>query len=295
MFVEVPEKKSARGTGGVCEPAMVLLPGGEIFALLRTADSSHYQSRSRDGGLSWDTPAPSPLVGHNSPSALYRLAMRDVLVVWNNSPLHRWPLDAAISTDGCKTWSKPRTLVNTPGFQSAYPTADSGRGRHVDRDLVSDPARQRPRTSHRPFQPRVARGGLTRRRRKSQRRKSGKGDKPGLSPFSCFGSIAGGSRPINAASAWRRTNGAFAGKKLSAIEDLLQSVDRRGSAGAGDRRRQRNLLGTNGHAVLALPQAWTPPVEVNASSRSSAFIFPVGSELKRIAWLMAIAPTNPSS
>jgi len=124
MFVEVPVKKSARGTGGVCEPAMVLLPGGEIFALLRTSDAWHYQSRSRDGGLTWDIPTPSPLAGHNSPSALWRLRdSDDVLVVWNNSPLNRWPLDAAISTDGCKTWSIPRTLANVPGFQSAYPTA----------------------------------------------------------------------------------------------------------------------------------------------------------------------------
>jgi hypothetical protein len=47
----------------------------------------------------------------------------DVLVIWDNSPLHRWPLAAALSKDGCKTWSQPRTLVNTPGFQSAYPSA----------------------------------------------------------------------------------------------------------------------------------------------------------------------------
>ena len=124
MFVEVSKKMSVRATGGVCEPAMVVLPSGEIFALLRTSDSWHYQSRSHDGGQTWDTPTPSPLAGHNTPSALCRLRdPGDVLVVWNNSPLHRWPLAAALSKDGCKTWSKPRTLVNTPGFQSAYPTA----------------------------------------------------------------------------------------------------------------------------------------------------------------------------
>lgn len=124
MFVEVAEKKSARGTGGVCEPAMVLLPGGEIFALVRTSDSWLYQSRSRDGGLTWDTPKPSPLAGHNSPAALWRLRdSGDVLAVWDNSPLNRWPLSAAISTDGCQTWSQPRTLAYMPGFQSAYPSA----------------------------------------------------------------------------------------------------------------------------------------------------------------------------
>jgi lysophospholipase L1-like esterase len=124
MFVEVPQKLSVRATGGVCEPAMVALPNDEIFALLRTSDSHHYQSRSHDGGQTWETPTPSPLSGHNSPSALWRLRdSGDVLVVWDNSPLHRWPLAVALSKDGCKTWSKPRTLVNTPGYQSAYPSA----------------------------------------------------------------------------------------------------------------------------------------------------------------------------
>ena len=124
MFIEVPQKVSLRATGGVCEPAMVSLPNGEIFALLRTSDSRHYESRSRDGGLTWDTPAPSPLAGHNSPSALWRLRdSGDVLVVWDNSPLNRWPLAAALSKDGCKTWSQPRILANMPGFQSAYPSA----------------------------------------------------------------------------------------------------------------------------------------------------------------------------
>jgi hypothetical protein len=70
--------------------------------------------------LSDYAPSPSPLAGHNSPSALWRLRdSGDVLVVWNNSPLNRWPLDVALSMDGCKTWSRPRTLANTPGFQSA--------------------------------------------------------------------------------------------------------------------------------------------------------------------------------
>jgi hypothetical protein len=124
MFVDVKKRMSARGTGGVCEPAMVLLPNGEIFALLRTSDERLYQSRSRDGGLSWDLPAPSPLVSHNAPAALWRLKnSAEVIVVWNHSPLNRWPLDAALSVDGCRTWTKPRTLVNTPGFQSGYPTA----------------------------------------------------------------------------------------------------------------------------------------------------------------------------
>lgn len=123
MFVETP-RTSPFSTGGVAEPAMVLLPDGELFCLLRTSDVWHYQSRSHDGGLTWETPSPSSLRGHNTPSALHCLRdSGDVMVVWNNSLRDRWPLEVALSSDGCKTWSGPRTLVNSIGYQCSYPTA----------------------------------------------------------------------------------------------------------------------------------------------------------------------------
>lgn len=118
-----PPKTTAFGTGGVCEPSMVLLPSGEIYCLLRTADTKHWESRSRDGGKTWDTPKPSPLVGHNTPSALCRLReTNEVVVVWNNSPQVRWPLDTALSADGCKSWSTARTLANPMTVQASYPS-----------------------------------------------------------------------------------------------------------------------------------------------------------------------------
>ena len=46
-----------------------------------------------------------------------------MLVVWNNALRNRWPLDVAFSADGCRTWSTPRTLADTPGIESSYPTA----------------------------------------------------------------------------------------------------------------------------------------------------------------------------
>jgi hypothetical protein len=119
-----PPRTSDFSTGGLCEPSMVLLDNGEIYALFRTCDEWHYESRSPDGGLSWSAPGRSPLKGHNTPAAMVRLAgSPDVLVVWNNSPRDRWPLDVALSTDRCRTFSKPRTLANTPGFQCSYPGA----------------------------------------------------------------------------------------------------------------------------------------------------------------------------
>ncbi len=119
-----PPRTSEIGTGGVCEPGMVLLENGAIYALLRPADTRHWESRSRDGGKTWDVSKPSPLQGHNSPTALWRLrGSSDVLVVWNNAPRHRWPLDVALSQDHCQTWSKSKTLVNPVGGEAAYPTA----------------------------------------------------------------------------------------------------------------------------------------------------------------------------
>jgi hypothetical protein len=121
MYADAP-RASEFAAGGVNEPAMVLLPNGEVFALLRTPDVWLYESRSSDGGKTWATPRPSALQAHNAPAALCRLkGLPDVLVVWNNSPRNRWPLEVAISQDGCRNWSKPRTLANTPGFQSSYP------------------------------------------------------------------------------------------------------------------------------------------------------------------------------
>lgn len=124
MDVDVAKKITARGTGGVCEPAMELLPNGDIYALMRTSDEWLYESRSHDGGLTWDPPRPSPLQSHNAPAALCRLRdSSEVFVAWDHSPRNRWPLDVAISADGCRTWSPPRTLATSPGFQAAYPTA----------------------------------------------------------------------------------------------------------------------------------------------------------------------------
>ena len=67
------EKVTPFSTNGVCEPALVELRNGELLMILRTGASFHYESRSRDGGLTWDAPRPSPLMGHNTPTALWHL------------------------------------------------------------------------------------------------------------------------------------------------------------------------------------------------------------------------------
>jgi len=111
-------------TNGLDEPAVVELPNGDLFMLARTGTNRLWQSFSRDGGLTWEAPEPSPLTSHNCPAALLRLADDSVLVVYNNHPTRRFNLSVAISTDDCRTWSAPRKIGPVGGSEeaeAAYP------------------------------------------------------------------------------------------------------------------------------------------------------------------------------
>lgn len=125
LYVSCIPKITPRSVSGLDEPATVVLKNGEIFALLRSAGTRLYQSRSSDGGITWANPELSPLTSHNAPAALWRLQSPDdeVLVIWNNSPRMRTPLSAALSKDGCLTWSPPKTLTAPKATQASYPSA----------------------------------------------------------------------------------------------------------------------------------------------------------------------------
>ena len=117
------EKLTPGGTNGLCEPSLVELDNGEVLMLLRSGATYHCESRSTDGGLTWSYPVPSPLARHNTPAALLRLKQspKEIVAVWNNSPLTRNPLSVALSADGGKTWSAPRIVVKNDGPQVSYP------------------------------------------------------------------------------------------------------------------------------------------------------------------------------
>lgn len=117
------DKLTPGGTNGLCEPSIVELENGEVLMLLRSGDSYHYESRSRDGGVTWSLPIRSALPGHNTPTALWKSEQnpKEILAVWNNSPLKRYPLSVAISTDSGKTWSSPRIITNSDNLQVSYP------------------------------------------------------------------------------------------------------------------------------------------------------------------------------
>ena len=118
----VPDKVRPGFTNGLCEPSIVQLESGEIMMLLRSGGPRHYESRRRDGGLTWSQPAPSSLTGSNTPTALLRNDKNEseIVAVWNSNPFQRWPLVTAISSDGGRKWSPPRILANA-GQRVSYP------------------------------------------------------------------------------------------------------------------------------------------------------------------------------
>lgn len=117
------EKTTPKAVGGLAEPALVQLGNGDLYMIMRSGASRHYEARSVDGGVTWSEPKPSALVGHNSPSALWRVdrTANDIVVVWNNSPTLRKPLAAALSSDGGATWTKPRNVATSAALGISYP------------------------------------------------------------------------------------------------------------------------------------------------------------------------------
>lgn len=116
------QKVTPFGTNGVAEPAVVELENGELFMLMRTGSSNFYEARSKDGGKTWSKAVRSSLVSHNTPASLWRLDQnsKEISVIWNNHPFDRDNLSIAISADGGKTWSKPKTVAKRSGEPKNY-------------------------------------------------------------------------------------------------------------------------------------------------------------------------------
>jgi len=117
---------------GTDEPAIVECEDRSIYMLMRTGSEFLYEARSVDEGQTWQDVKPSPLRGTNAPASLARFELQGrtgVLAVWDNAK-ERFPLCAAISFDGCRTWSAPRDIgFPYTGGQASYPScvqADDG-------------------------------------------------------------------------------------------------------------------------------------------------------------------------
>lgn len=118
------EKASGGAVRGTDEPSLVELDDGSIYMLMRTGSRHLYEARSFDEGRTWTGVGPSPLRGTNAPCALsrFRVAGRHgILCVWDNGRT-RYPLCAAASFDGGRTWTQPKDLAgSTGGKQASYP------------------------------------------------------------------------------------------------------------------------------------------------------------------------------
>lgn len=96
---------------GADEPAAVRLANGDLFMVVRTTTGRPHETVSHDGGRTWEPLRPASVYGHNTPSALLRLRDGAILRAWDDSPINRFPLVVALSTDECRTWAPPRTVT----------------------------------------------------------------------------------------------------------------------------------------------------------------------------------------
>jgi hypothetical protein len=124
VFVNVPKGIDSLDSAisGADEPAYVELDDRSLYLLVRTGTDHLWETRSTNGGISWNEPKPSALVSHNCPAALLRLDDGNILVIYNDHPKARARLCARISSDGCRTWSEPKVFAPAGFYEE--PTAN---------------------------------------------------------------------------------------------------------------------------------------------------------------------------
>jgi len=105
---------------GVIQPTLLTYPDGRIQMLCRTRRKGFVaQSWSKDGGKTWSAFEATNLPNPNSGIDGVTLEDGRQLLVFNNTPKGRTPLNVAVSRDGAK-WDMVVTLENQPGEYS-YP------------------------------------------------------------------------------------------------------------------------------------------------------------------------------
>jgi hypothetical protein len=113
------------GSGyGACEPGIVELKDGRVYALVRTETGILYESYSTDG-VQWEDLRPSRFLSSDAPVDFLRLPDGRLLVFWNGCEKPprvegagvyggRDALHAAISEDEGKTWRGYREIYRDP-------------------------------------------------------------------------------------------------------------------------------------------------------------------------------------
>jgi predicted neuraminidase len=107
---------------GVIQPTILRYPGQRLQMLCRTKTEGFIaQTWSQDGGRTWSEMTATTLPNPNS--GIDAVTLRDgrQLLVFNNTPKGRTPLNVALSRDG-REWTVVLTLEDEPG-QYSYPAA----------------------------------------------------------------------------------------------------------------------------------------------------------------------------
>ena len=108
---------------GQIQPALIRLDGIRVAALTRDGLLTHRIKRmvSADNGQSWSKSLPTELPNSGTGIDQVKLLDGHVVVVFNNHPTRRFPLNVALSEDGGETFVAMRTLhednqdCDTPG------------------------------------------------------------------------------------------------------------------------------------------------------------------------------------
>jgi len=110
---------TVREQRGAMEPTIVELERDELYCLLRNKSGYLYETASHDGGCNWTKPRKTKIPSPEAICRILKLQSGRVLLVWNNqssaTQAPRYPLVAAYSQDGCKTWSEPRVIATETG------------------------------------------------------------------------------------------------------------------------------------------------------------------------------------
>jgi predicted neuraminidase len=105
---------------GVIQPTILTYPDQRLEMLCRTGGQGFVaQSWSQDGGKTWSEMTPLSLPNPNSGLDAVTLKDGRQLLVFNNTPKGRTPLNVALSSDG-NQWKVVLTLEDQPGEYS-YP------------------------------------------------------------------------------------------------------------------------------------------------------------------------------
>lgn len=104
---------------GGSQPTLAQRADGSVLALMREAPKIT-QVISTDEGRTWTSAVPTSVNNPDSGISMTRLKNGHLLLVYNDSPEARSPLNIVRSIDDGKTWEKPLDLETNPGEYS-YP------------------------------------------------------------------------------------------------------------------------------------------------------------------------------